>query len=138
MKKLLILILVPFLFSCGKDDGTETKNENKSVPTVEYLCSTIMWAYAPEGGIKQGEEYTNFGFQRIDGIQYCTAGKYWIFTLEGSTLTLRERDHYLNNIVEGGETKVLSVYKLIGDDGKKYLLINDKRYIATIGDGIDI
>ena len=137
MKKLLILLLVPFLFSCGKDERTETKNENKSVPTVEYLCSTIMWAYAPEGGIKQGEEYTNFCFQRIDGVQYCTAGKYWLFTLEGSTLTLKEKS-YNGGIVEGGETKVLSVYKLIGDDGKKYLLINDRRYIATIGDGIDI
>ena len=136
MKKLLLLMLI--FISCGGDDSTETKNDKTSAPTVEYLCSTIMWAYAPEGGIKQNEEYDNFAFQRIDGVLYCTTGgKYWIFSLDGSTLTLKERS-YNGGIVEGGETRVLSVYKLTSNDNKKYLLINGKRYIATIGEGVDI
>ena len=132
-------MLLPLLLcSCGKDDDTKTNDEITSEPTVEYLCSALIWAYAPEGGIKSDEKYSNFAFQRINNILYCTAaGKYWVFTLAGSTLTLKETS-YWGDVVEGGETKILSVYKLTKNDNRKYLLINGKRYVAAAGSGIDI
>lgn len=124
--------------SCGGDDSTETSNETTSAPTIEYLCSTTLWFYAPKEGIKQNEDYSNFSFQRISNVLYCTAyEKYWLFSLSGSTLTLRERE-YNGNVLEGGETKILSVYKLVSNDNNKYLLINGKRYVATVGGGVDL
>ena len=143
---MLVAIMTPLLISCGGSDEVDDVKNETSQASAEYLCSTLLWVYAPEKGINNGEFYYNYSFYNIAGADGCTitAGSesndselsgYYDVTYSFPSVHLKERNSIGYN--NKGRSVTLTVYKYTEKgSNSKYLLINGKRYISSIGDGI--
>lgn len=140
------LLSIGCLVSCGGSDNKESEEDQTSEATIEYLCSTTFWYYLPDTGIKKGESTESYAFYRIGELQGCTwqdgsESKYYKFTLQAPVVTLKEMDMF-NEEIEGGDQRTLTVYKLTRpkykNHSEKWLQINGKPYVSTIGGGVDL
>ena len=149
---MIMLLSLPMMVACSSDDKDEPQDET-STASIEYLCSTLMWVYAPDSGIKSGEEYESFFFGKIGNDLICTITKSvggsketslkrYNFTYTPPTISLKERQDITGIDVPGGETRTLTVYKLTrpkyANLTQDWLLINGKQYASSIGGGINI
>ena len=150
---MFMLLGQQIIMSCGSKNDEETVQDETSPATIDYLCSTLMWIYVPDNGIKNGEEYESFFFGKIGDDLICTITKYkggtkessikrFNFTYSSPTLSLREREDITGNDVLGGETRTLIVYKLTRPQYANYsanwLQIDGKPYSSSIGGGINL
>lgn len=141
------------IVACGSSDDEGGAKDETSTATIDYLCSTLMWIYLPDSGIKNGEEYESFFFGKIGENLICTITKYkegskestikrYNFTYSSPTVSLIEREEITGKDVPGGETRTLTVYKLTRPQYEKYsekwLQINGKPYSSSIGGGINL
>ncbi len=151
---LLLLVLgQSIIVACGSNDDEKNVQDETSPATIDYLCSTLMWVYAPDSGIKKGEEYETFFFGRIGDELICTITKCiggsddtslkrFNFTYSPPTLTLKEKEDITGKIAYEGETRTLTVYKLTRlkytNSSADWLQINGKTYMKSIGGGVNI
>lgn len=150
---MFILLGQPILVSCGSNNDDEEVQDETSPATIDYLCSTLLWVYVPDRGLKDGEVYESFFFGKIGDNLMCTIIKYkegsdessrkmFNFTYSAPTLYLREREDITGNDVPGGETRTLTVYKLTrpryANYSANWLQIDGKPYSSSIGGGINL
>ena len=145
---IMIVMMSLGFVSCNSNDYSGVDNVDygvQSPATTEYLCSALLWFYAPDKGIGKEESYENFCFYRINtltgctisGVGECKSGKYK-FTFIPPHVYLKEIDD-LGNEKINGKTRTLTVYKLTKKNyNQKFLLIDGKQYIGGVSGGIDL
>lgn len=153
----LMVILLAHLFITGcnssNDDVSEIRDET-SPATIDYLCSTLLWVYVPDNGIKKGE-YESFFFGKIGDDMFCTItkdnGESNVSSLKRynciytpPTISLKEREEITGKDVPGGESRTITVYKLTRKgysdwrSSSMWLQINGKPYLSTLEGGINL
>ena len=141
---LFLLVTMPLFVACGKDSDNDAPSDETSLATLEYLCSRLIWTYAPDEGVKKGESYNCYSFYSFAGENGCTISNvgdsgelsgYYDLSYTPPTVTLKEKNTIGKE--NKGRSVTLTVYKLTKKGySQSYLLINGKTYIGTAGDGI--